>query len=126
MNDFENTMPVTVRFAPSPTGYIHIGNVRTALFNWLFAKKHGGQFILRFDDTDVARSKTEYADAIAQDLKWLGITPDTVGSMPMLSLPTSSRQQVSCTHAMRVEKSWNGGASCAWRAGFLPFTGARR
>tara|TARA_R110002126_G_C10488939_1_gene503093 strand:- start:12358 stop:13752 length:1395 start_codon:yes stop_codon:yes gene_type:complete len=78
MNDFENTMPVTVRFAPSPTGYIHIGNVRTALFNWLFAKKHGGQFILRFDDTDVARSKTEYADAIAQDLKWLGITPDTV------------------------------------------------
>ena len=56
-------MSVTVRFAPSPTGNIHIGNVRTALFNWLFALKHKGQFILRFDDTDTARSKQEYADA---------------------------------------------------------------
>lgn len=71
-------MTVTVRFAPSPTGYIHIGNTRTALSNWLYAKKNGGKFILRYDDTDVERSKQEYADAIAVDLAWLGVTPDRV------------------------------------------------
>ena len=71
-------MSVTVRFAPSPTGNIHIGNVRTALFNWLYALKHGGRFILRFDDTDVARSKQEYADQIATDLDWLGVHPHQV------------------------------------------------
>lgn len=69
-------MSVTVRFAPSPTGHIHIGNARTALFNWLYAQKHGGRFILRFDDTDVARSKAEYADQIQLDLHWLGVHPD--------------------------------------------------
>ncbi|MEP9388292.1 glutamate--tRNA ligase [Mesorhizobium sp. KR9-304] len=69
-------MPVTVRFAPSPTGNIHIGNARTALFNWLFAMKNGGNFVQRFDDTDVARSKQEYADAILYDLHWLGIFQD--------------------------------------------------
>ncbi|MCX2697193.1 glutamate--tRNA ligase [Ochrobactrum chromiisoli] len=71
-------MTVTVRFAPSPTGYIHIGNTRTALSNWLYAKKNGGKFILRYDDTDVERSKQEYADAIAVDLAWLGVTPDRI------------------------------------------------
>lgn len=71
-------MTVTVRFAPSPTGYIHIGNTRTALSNWLFAKKNGGQFVLRYDDTDVERSKDEYARAIAVDLEWLGVRPDRV------------------------------------------------
>ncbi|NGO55240.1 glutamate--tRNA ligase [Allomesorhizobium camelthorni] len=70
-------MTVTVRFAPSPTGHIHIGNARTALFNWLFAMKHGGRFIQRFDDTDFARSRQEYADAILYDLHWLGIFPDS-------------------------------------------------
>src|SRR6185312_15716319 len=69
-------MTVTVRFAPSPTGLIHIGNARTALFNWLFAMKNGGRFIQRFDDTDIVRSKQEYADAILYDLHWLGIFPD--------------------------------------------------
>lgn len=69
-------MPVTVRFAPSPTGNIHIGNARTALFNWLFAMKNSGNFVQRFDDTDVARSKQEYADAILYDLHWLGIFQD--------------------------------------------------
>ncbi len=68
--------PPTVRFAPSPTGYIHIGNARTALINWLFAKRSGGTFILRFDDTDLERSKPEFANAIARDLKWLGVNPD--------------------------------------------------
>lgn len=71
-------MTVTVRFAPSPTGLIHIGNARTALFNWLFALKHDGRFILRFDDTDSARSKPEYADAILEDLRWLGIEPHAI------------------------------------------------
>lgn len=71
-------MTVMVRFAPSPTGHIHIGNARTALFNWLFALKNGGTFIQRFDDTDVARSKQEYADSILYDLHWMGIFPDTV------------------------------------------------
>ncbi|MES0868704.1 glutamate--tRNA ligase [Pseudovibrio sp. SCP19] len=71
-------MSVTVRFAPSPTGHIHIGNVRPALFNYLFAKKQGGNFVLRYDDTDVQRSKEEYAVGIAEDLKWLGINPDRV------------------------------------------------
>ncbi|MBE7220650.1 MAG: glutamate--tRNA ligase, partial [Caulobacteraceae bacterium] len=66
------------RFAPSPTGLIHIGNARTALFNALLAREAGGRFILRFDDTDVARSRAEYAEAIEADLAWLGITPDLV------------------------------------------------
>lgn len=68
--------PVTVRFAPSPTGHIHVGNARTALFNWLFAQSHNGSFILRFDDTDVQRSRAEYATSILADLRWLGIEPD--------------------------------------------------
>jgi len=68
-------MTVT-RFAPSPTGYIHVGNLRTALFNYLLARKAGGQFILRIDDTDPERSKQDYIDAIQQDLEWLGLTWD--------------------------------------------------
>ncbi|HTV32611.1 MAG TPA: glutamate--tRNA ligase family protein, partial [Methylocella sp.] len=72
-------MPHTiVRFAPSPTGRIHIGNARTALLNFLFIRKSHGQFILRFDDTDAERSKAEYAEAIEVDLAWLGIKPDLV------------------------------------------------
>lgn len=67
-----------VRFAPSPTGRIHIGNARTAILNWLFAKKSDGQFLLRFDDTDTERSKEEYARGIAEDLDWLGIKPNRV------------------------------------------------
>ena len=68
----------TLRFAPSPTGHIHIGNVRTALFNWLLAVKTGSTFILRFDDTDRERSKQAYADGILEDLLWLGVTPDRI------------------------------------------------
>ncbi len=71
------TAPI-VRFAPSPTGRIHIGNARTALYNWLFAKKRGGRFILRFDDTDFVRSTRESADSIEADLLWLGISPDEI------------------------------------------------
>ena len=70
------TLTPTVRFAPSPTGYIHIGNARTALINALVARKQGGRFVLRFDDTDTERSKVEYAEAIVDDIAWLGIVPD--------------------------------------------------
>ncbi len=70
-------MTVT-RFAPSPTGYIHVGNLRTALMNFMIARKAGGTFILRIDDTDPERSKPEYVDAIKQDLEWLGLTWDRV------------------------------------------------
>lgn len=68
----------TTRFAPSPTGYLHVGNLRTALFNFLIARKSGGTFILRLDDTDPERSTPEFADAIKQDLEWLGLTWDRV------------------------------------------------
>ena len=70
------TDPVRVRMAPSPTGYLHIGGARTALFNWLFAKHHNGTFILRIDDTDTARSTDESMHEIYDALKWLGITWD--------------------------------------------------
>ena len=70
-------MTVT-RFAPSPTGYLHIGNLRTAVFNYLIARASGGQFILRLDDTDPERSTQEFADGIMQDLNWLGLTWDRV------------------------------------------------
>ena len=69
---------ITTRFAPSPTGRIHVGNLRTALFNYLIARKSGGSFILRLDDTDRERSKEEYADGIKRDLEWLGLTWDRV------------------------------------------------
>ncbi len=70
-------MTVT-RFAPSPTGLIHVGNLRTALLNWLIARKSGGTFILRIDDTDTERSRQEYVDAIREDLEWLGLDWDRV------------------------------------------------
>ncbi len=65
------------RFAPSPTGYLHVGNVRTALVNWLFVRKMGGEFILRIDDTDLERSRTEYEAAIKEDMAWLGLNWDS-------------------------------------------------
>ncbi|MBZ8118333.1 glutamate--tRNA ligase [Roseovarius sp. LXJ103] len=68
----------TTRFAPSPTGYIHVGNLRTALMNYLIARKSGGTFILRIDDTDPERSKEAYVDALKEDLEWLGLTWDRV------------------------------------------------
>ncbi|MDX8390406.1 MAG: glutamate--tRNA ligase [Mariprofundaceae bacterium] len=67
---------IVTRFAPSPTGLMHLGNVRTALLNWLYAKKHGGRFLLRFEDTDRARSEVEYMRSIEQDLTWLGLDWD--------------------------------------------------
>src|SRR5437588_1339814 len=69
-------MTVRTRFAPSPTGYLHIGGVRTALFNWLFARRHGGKFILRIDDTDAERNRPEALQPILDGFRWLGITWD--------------------------------------------------
>lgn len=69
-------MSVKVRFAPSPTGLLHVGNIRTALVNWLFCRQQGGTFLLRFDDTDAARSTEAFAEAIERDLTWLGLTWD--------------------------------------------------
>jgi glutamyl-tRNA synthetase len=69
-------MTVITRFAPSPTGYLHVGGARTALFSWLYARKHGGKFILRIEDTDLERSTQESVDAILEGMAWLGLTYD--------------------------------------------------
>ena len=69
-------MTTVTRFAPSPTGLLHVGNIRTALHNWLLVRKAGGRFLLRIDDTDAERSREDYVDAIRADLAWLGLTPD--------------------------------------------------
>src|ERR1700740_555350 len=69
-------MTIVTRFAPSPTGYLHIGGARTALFNWLFARHHGGKYLLRIEDTDRARSTEPAIEAILDDLSWLGLQWD--------------------------------------------------
>ena len=70
------SVPIKVRFAPSPTGFLHIGGVRTALFNWLFARNHGGKFILRIEDTDLSRSTEESIQEILESMRWLGLDWD--------------------------------------------------
>ena len=70
------TKPVRVRFAPSPTGYPHVGNIRTALFNWLFARRYGGSFIVRIEDTDVARRVEGAEKGILDSLRWLALDWD--------------------------------------------------
>lgn len=67
---------IVTRFAPSPTGTLHVGNIRTALHNWMFARAHGGRFVLRIDDTDAQRSEERFVEAIRADLAWLGLVPD--------------------------------------------------
>jgi glutamyl-tRNA synthetase len=69
-------MTVVTRFAPAPTGRLHVGNIRTAVHNWLWARKHGGRFLLRLDDTDRERSREEFAEGIRHELAWLGLDPD--------------------------------------------------
>ncbi|MBL1235296.1 MAG: glutamate--tRNA ligase, partial [Rhodobiaceae bacterium] len=71
-----DTGQVITRFAPSPTGFLHIGGARTALFNWLFARHHGGKFLLRIEDTDRERSTDEAIEAIFEGMKWLGLEWD--------------------------------------------------
>ena len=69
---------IITRFAPSPTGHIHLGNMRSCFLNWIFAKKENGKFILRFDDTDKERSKQEFVDSIQEDLKWMNVNHDEI------------------------------------------------
>jgi nondiscriminating glutamyl-tRNA synthetase len=95
---------VRVRFAPSPTGYVHVGNARTALFNWLFARHHGGVFALRIEDTDVERSKEEYERQLLDDLRWFGLDwdegPDKGG--PFGPYRQSERREIYAQHAERL------------------------
>ena len=105
----------TTRFAPSPTGYIHVGNLRTALMNYLIARKAGGTFILRIDDTDPERSKEEYVDAIKQDLEWLGLHWDRVErqSDVWTAMPrplTSCVKWAGSTRRSRRRPSWTSSA----------------
>src|SRR5258708_2420618 len=84
-------MPPRVRFAPSPTGYLHVGGARTALFNWLFARRHGGTFVLRIEDTDAERSSWEMVAGIVDGLRWLGLDWDEgpdVGGRPRFRRPS--------------------------------------
>src|SRR5579871_6662844 len=73
VESFRVHMQPRVRFAPSPTGYLHVGGARTALFNWLFARRHGGTFVLRIEDTDAERSSTDMVEGIFEGLRWLGL-----------------------------------------------------
>lgn len=73
---------ITTRFAPSPTGELHLGNARTALFSWLFARHHGGRFVLRIEDTDTERSKESYTSALMADLRWMGLAWDAGPDVP--------------------------------------------
>jgi nondiscriminating glutamyl-tRNA synthetase len=95
---------VRVRFAPSPTGQLHVGNARTALFNWLFARKAGGTMVLRIEDTDVARSEARYEDQLLDDLKWMGLDwdegPDVGG--PYGPYRQSDRLEIYREHAERL------------------------
>jgi nondiscriminating glutamyl-tRNA synthetase len=95
---------VRVRFAPSPTGYVHVGNARTALFNWLFARHHGGTFILRIEDTDIERSRAEYERRLLEDLRWFGLDwdegPDEGG--PFGPYRQSERLELYRRHAMEL------------------------
>jgi nondiscriminating glutamyl-tRNA synthetase len=97
---------VRVRFAPSPTGQLHVGNARTALFNWLFARQAGGVMVLRIEDTDVARSEARFEEQLLDDLKWLGIDwdegPDVGG--PHAPYRQSNRLELYREHAERLVK----------------------
>src|ERR1043165_1322007 len=107
-------MSVRVRFAPSPTGYLHVGGARTALFNWLYARRHGGTFVLRIEDTDVERSSADMVTGILEGLRWLGLTwdegPEVGGphgpyfqSQRLDRYRTVAQQLVDAGHAYRDE-----------------------
>ena len=100
----EQKSKVRVRFAPSPTGQVHVGNARTALFNWLFARQKGGTYVLRIEDTDVERSEQRYEQQLMDDLKWLGLDwdegPDVGG--PFGPYRQSERLEIYHEHAERL------------------------
>ncbi|GAW89722.1 glutamyl-tRNA synthetase [Flavobacterium psychrophilum] len=93
---------VRVRFAPSPTGALHIGGVRTALFNYLFAKKHNGVFYLRIEDTDQNRFVPGAEEYILEALKWLGISPDETIEKTKNLVRTDNRKENICTNNMPI------------------------
>ena len=86
--DAKRTGKIRTRFAPSPTGFLHVGGARTALFNFLFAKKYGGEFLLRIEDTDTVRSSEENVRQIIDDLQWLGLTWDEEVIFQSKRIPT--------------------------------------
>src|SRR3569833_2470546 len=98
-----------VRFAPSPTGVLHVGNARTALYNWLFARRTGGKLVLRIEDTDLDRSKTNYEKQLIQDLVWLGLSwdegpneNDTNEKGEVGPYRQSKRMEIYSTHAAQL------------------------
>src|SRR5512135_2203500 len=99
-----STAPVRVRFSPAPTGFLHVGGARTALFNWLFARHHGGAFVLRIEDTDVERSREEYETQLLADLRWFGLDwnegPDVGG--PFGPYRQSERLELYRQHATQL------------------------
>ena len=104
--DYNHQMPPRVRFAPSPTGYLHVGGARTALFNWLFARRHGGTFVLRIEDTDAERSSWEMVAGIVDGLRWLGLDwdegPDVGGPhAPYFQSQRLNRAHILAQHARR-------------------------
>jgi len=96
-------MTVRVRFAPSPTGYLHVGGARTALFNWLFARKSGGTFLLRIEDTDKARSTDEHTQVILDGLKWLGLDWD---DKPIFQGARIGRHQQAADKLLKADKAY--------------------
>ena len=90
----ENDAKIRVRYAPSPTGRLHVGGVRTALFNWLFARKNGGTFVLRIEDTDLERSTEESVEQLKGSLRWIGLDwdegPEAGGPHPPTARPNAS------------------------------------
>src|ERR1700744_5147551 len=94
---------VITRFAPSPTGYLHIGSARTALFNWLYARHLGGKFFLRIEDTDRARSTVEAIDAIFDSLTWLGLTWD---EEPIFQFSRADRHAAVANNLLKEGKAY--------------------
>src|SRR4030067_964256 len=102
---------IRVRFAPSPTGYLHVGGVRTALFNWLFARQHGGQFLLRIDDTDAQRNVEAALAPILHGFRWLGIDWDEGPEVGGPFAPYFQSQRLAGYQAA-AEKLLAGGFAC--------------
>src|ERR1043166_1868230 len=107
-------MTIRTRFAPSPTGYLHIGGVRTALFNWLLARRLGGQFILRIDDNDAERNRPEALEPILDGFRWLGIGWDEGPEVGGAFGPYFSLQRYPFSFETVLLFAGTRAGSCAW------------